>query len=139
MVGKKWKMLSKVIKTYNHALLKCPFIINCFTGFSVATIGDFAAQKYVYMKKNIAALEIPFETSEWDGTRAVEMGVIRACFITPFILFWFVFHVLKMFRKCYPFLAGIQLYSISFLEKHSDSFYIEFFWINWLDLLLLLL
>lgn len=73
-------MLRKALNSYYTMLKERPLLVNCVTGFVVATIGDFSAQKYSQQ----------FEITEpaIDYVRAVEMGFIRATVITPFIVLW---------------------------------------------------
>ena len=76
-------MLRKALNYYYMMLKERPLLVNCSTGFVVATIGDFSAQKYSQhfeMQDN--------HPSSLDYIRAVEMGFIRATVVTPFIVLW---------------------------------------------------
>ena len=72
-------LLKKALRSYYNLLKERPFLVNCTTGFVVATIGDFAAQKYSQVEE---------ESSSLNYVRATEMGFIRATVITPFIVLW---------------------------------------------------
>eukprot|EP01036_Dinobryon_divergens_P033722 gene33722-43580_t len=73
-----------------------PLLVNCVTGFVVATIGDFSAQKYSQQ----------FEITEpaIDYVRAVEMGFIRATVITPFIVLWY-----PLLQKFFPGASAVAV------------------------------
>lgn len=77
------RFLEGGMRLYSTKLEKYPILVNCSTGFGVASIGDLVAQIYL-SKKSKKGTGI----RSWDAHRAIEMGVIRAGFITPFILLW---------------------------------------------------
>ncbi len=78
----------EVINRYQFIVSKFPFITNATTGFLIATIGDIYCQKY-FEKKKVTDNAKPEVTESWNVRRSVEMGLIRAFVITPFILFWY--------------------------------------------------
>lgn len=80
---------------YNQMTSQYPLIVNCCTGFLIAAIGDVCCQKFLEKKKVCVSIESQVVDSpwQWDYRRSAELGVIRACVITPFITFWYPFVV----------------------------------------------
>jgi hypothetical protein len=100
----------KVANAYNQMANNKPLLTNCVTGFILASLGDIACQKWIEgpaRAKNVKKLpNYNFQEKKdsehtavaafhWDARRTLEMGVIRAAVIAPFI------HVY------YPFLASL--------------------------------
>lgn len=80
-----------MIKVYEQCVKKAPWLTNGATGIIIAAAGDYASQKY--FEKDL--LPEP-EQFVWNAKRSIDMGILRAVVITPFVLAW------------YPFLARIS-------------------------------
>lgn len=76
------KSVQRIAKLYEKMITRYPYTINCGTGFVIASIGDVACQKYMPKSTKNAKFE-------WDMRRTLDMGLIRAGVITPFISFWY--------------------------------------------------
>lgn len=75
--------LLRVVNTYNACVARAPYLTNCATGFVIAAVGDYGAQRYFEKTPSDA------NRFQWDSHRSLEMGTIRAGVITPFVLKWY--------------------------------------------------
>lgn len=66
---------------YMHLLSRYPITTNIGTGFTIASVGDVIAQ----------SLEQPQQSIKLDIERILDMGLVRAVVIAPFISFWYPF------------------------------------------------
>lgn len=69
-------------RRYSSLVQRAPYLTNCTLGFAIATAGDYLSQKY---------FEQPSTADKfvWNGSRSVDMGIVRATVITPFIMQWY--------------------------------------------------
>lgn len=65
------------VARYNAFVSKQPFVANASTGFVIASVGDYICQRY-------------FEGDKpYDARRTLELGVIRAFVMAPFLSVYF--------------------------------------------------
>jgi protein Mpv17 len=81
--------LTNAAARYSFFAREYPFITNSITGFCIATIGDALCQRYFDNNKHQETGK-PLQQT-WDVRRSLELGLIRATVITPFIHFWYPF------------------------------------------------
>lgn len=70
----------KIGIAYERLATKHPLKVNCVTGFIIASVGDIGCQVFDKTKAN-----------NWNKVRTMEMGLIRAFIVTPFIVNWYPF------------------------------------------------
>lgn len=71
-------ILTQVAARYGAIAQKRPLTTNVVLGFTIAGLGDVACQIY-------------FERQPWNARRTMEMGVIRAVVMAPFLQLYFPF------------------------------------------------
>ena len=72
-------------------LKRYPIQMNVCTGFLIAAIGDVAAQHYENQQKFSPESHQQPEIFEINVRRAIDLGMIRAVIIAPFISVWYPF------------------------------------------------
>jgi hypothetical protein len=63
-----------------------PFATNFVTGACLAGLGDVLCQKIALRVAGGGKL---FDERNWDARRTLNISLIRACLIVPFIMFWY--------------------------------------------------
>jgi hypothetical protein len=105
----------RVFSIYHGWTVKAPYITNCTTGFVIAVVGDLICQRYFeyparkerifrenqqnLLQSNLApgdslassSTHDQFSSFQWDFHRSMQMGLIRAFVVTPFVMFWYRF------------------------------------------------
>ena len=81
-------MFNNLLRRYDSLSHIWPYATNAVTGFLIAYAGDYFSQTY-FEKSNVDPVLKDRRSSSWDSIRSLEMGIIRAGIVTPFILFWF--------------------------------------------------
>jgi hypothetical protein len=105
----------RAFSIYHSWTVKAPYISNCTTGFVIAVVGDLLCQRYFeyparkerFIRENQQMLlqsslgtrdsllssttQDQYLSFQWDINRSVQMGLIRALVVTPFVMFWYPF------------------------------------------------
>jgi hypothetical protein len=100
---------TRLINFYNHCLTVWPMTTNATTGFTIAAAGDVVCQYYEQKldKTRIKSAEsIEISAVKYDWIRALEMGVIRAVVIVPFITVWYPFLIYACPGSTIPRIIG---------------------------------
>eukprot|EP01039_Chlorochromonas_danica_P008236 gene8236-9083_t len=78
-------MAARLFSFYTNLMAKAPIVTNCATGFFIAGLGDYLSQRYFERQSE--------PVFSWNHSRSLDMGIIRAAVITPFVLRWYPFLV----------------------------------------------
>jgi hypothetical protein len=103
--------LSNLVEAYVRISARYPKLVNGFTGFVIAGYGDYLCQRYYeypFHLKHLKSLDSDIESTgtylinphkqtsipsilpfQWDHQRTLNMALIRAFVITPFVLKWY--------------------------------------------------
>lgn len=91
-------LVTQLAVRYNAAVTSQPFAVNATTGFVIASLGDIACQKWFEKK------------AEWDAKRTLDMGLIRAFVMAPFMMAYFPFlNRLVPGKKAHQVLSRVAL------------------------------
>lgn len=77
-----------LLKTYLELLQRRPVLVNSSTGFVLAAAGDVAAQ---FFEQKQAQQQQQWQEFHVSGRRALDMGLIRALVVAPFVSYWYPF------------------------------------------------